>query len=50
MEEVLPEEVERVSAPDIREQILKAFREIGFTYVCVDLKGYRTGAMNEVLK
>ena len=48
--EVLPEEVERVTSPEIREKILKKFREIGFTYVCVDLKGYRTGAMNEVLK
>ena len=48
--EVLPEEVEKVTRPEIREQILEKFREYGFTYVCVDLKGYRTGAMNEVLK
>ena len=48
--EVMPEEIERIARPEIREQILEKFREYGFTYVCVDLKGYRTGAMNEVLK
>jgi pyridinium-3,5-biscarboxylic acid mononucleotide sulfurtransferase len=33
-----------------REEILARFREIGFTYVVVDLAGYRSGSMNEVLK
>jgi uncharacterized protein len=23
--------------------------QLGFKYVCLDLKGYRTGSMNEVL-
>ena len=32
-----------------RQEILTAFREIGYTYVTMDLKGYRTGSMNETL-
>jgi len=31
------------------ERIYQKFREIGFTYTALDLKGYRTGSMNEVL-
>jgi uncharacterized protein len=30
--------------------VLEGFKEIGFTYVTIDLEGYRTGSMNEVLK
>ncbi|MFC0272099.1 ATP-dependent sacrificial sulfur transferase LarE [Metabacillus herbersteinensis] len=33
-----------------REQINKKFKELGFTYTALDLQGYRTGSMNEVLK
>ncbi|MDR2648383.1 MAG: ATP-dependent sacrificial sulfur transferase LarE [Clostridiales bacterium] len=33
-----------------RERIHKRFREIGFTYIALDLLGYRTGSMNETLK
>ena len=29
--------------------VYKQFREIGFAYTALDLKGYRTGSMNEVL-
>lgn len=32
-----------------REDILKAFKEIGFTYVALDLAGFRSGSLNEVL-
>lgn len=34
---------------DLMEKVDKAFREIGFAYTALDLKGYRTGSMNEVL-
>jgi uncharacterized protein len=33
-----------------RDEIHKAIKNTGFSYVCIDLQGYRTGAMNEVLK
>lgn len=35
--------------PSLREKIVKKFKEFGFTYVTMDLEGYRTGSMNEVL-
>lgn len=33
----------------LMENIYKKFREIGYTYTSLDLKGYRIGSMNEVL-
>jgi uncharacterized protein len=30
--------------------IIKRFKTLGFTYVTLDLEGYRTGSLNEVLK
>lgn len=33
----------------VRKQVYEEFRKIGFTYVSLDLKGYRTGSMNETL-
>lgn len=35
--------------PQLRNQVFDEFRKIGFTYVSLDLKGYRTGSMNETL-
>ena len=35
--------------PQTRDQVYKEFRKIGFTYVSLDLKEYRTGSMNETL-
>lgn len=32
-----------------RKEIIRRFREIGFTYVTLDLMGFRSGSMNEVL-
>lgn len=33
----------------LRADITKRFKEFGFSYVTLDLEGYRTGSMNEVL-
>jgi uncharacterized protein len=33
----------------IRDNIMKTFKTIGFTYVTLDLEGYRSGSMDEVL-
>ncbi len=30
-------------------QIMKCFKTLGFTYITLDLEGYRTGSLNEVL-
>lgn len=47
--EVQPDEFERLMQPDIREKIVTNFKKYGFTYVTMDLQGYRTGSMNETL-
>ena len=46
--EVLPDELQKVL--ENRNQIVKALKEYGFTYVTMDLQGYRMGSMNETLK
>ena len=47
--EVNTDEIARLLEPEIRERITAFFASLGFTYVTLDLKGYRTGSMNEVL-
>ncbi len=32
-----------------RKKIMKKFRELGFVYISLDLEGYRSGSMNEIL-
>ncbi|HPD15685.1 MAG TPA: ATP-dependent sacrificial sulfur transferase LarE [Planctomycetota bacterium] len=39
----------RAVAPDTREAILAALKALGYRYVALDLEGYRTGSLNEVL-
>lgn len=34
----------------VRKRTVEGMKEIGFVYVTVDLQGYRTGSMNEVLR
>ncbi|MCL2793054.1 MAG: ATP-dependent sacrificial sulfur transferase LarE [Spirochaetaceae bacterium] len=38
-----------MDSPARRKKIFTEFKEIGFTYVALDLLGYRTGSMNETL-
>lgn len=45
--EVGREEIPRLFEPEISEAVHDGFRANGFLYVAVDLKGYRTGSMNE---
>ncbi|WP_325176759.1 ATP-dependent sacrificial sulfur transferase LarE [Paenibacillus alkalitolerans] len=45
--EVMPEEMTKVIAHSGK--IDEKFKELGFQYVTLDLQGYRTGSMNEVL-
>lgn len=44
--EILPEQFDKLIKADIYSQ----FQKLGFEYITMDLKGYRTGSMNEVLK
>lgn len=45
--EVLPSELEKLLS--LRQEITKALKDAGFAYITMDLQGYRTGAMNEVI-
>ena len=47
--ELLPEEFEAFMKKEVRELVISRFKEYGFTYVTLDLQGYRTGSMNETL-
>jgi len=47
--EIAPEEMDRVLNREVLEQLAQRFRELGFKYVTLDLQGYRSGSMNEVL-
>jgi len=47
--ELLPGEMERLDE-ETRARLVHALRESGWTWVCVDLEGYRTGALDEGLE
>jgi uncharacterized protein len=47
--EVDPAELPRALDPEMAARIVKALRPLGFRYVSLDLEGYRTGSLNEVL-
>jgi uncharacterized protein len=43
-------EFTKLLSDGVAERITAALKEIGYTYVCLDLAGYRTGSMNEPIK
>jgi len=45
--ELLPEEISRMLDEDIRLRIYDKLKSFGFTYISLDLRGYRMGSMNE---
>jgi uncharacterized protein len=47
--ELDPDEMRRALDPEVRARMVAAGKRLGFTYVALDLGGYRTGAMNEGL-
>lgn len=47
--EVGEEEIPRFLDPEQRRDLVAVFKEAGFTYVSLDLEGYRTGSMNKTL-
>jgi len=47
--EVGKEEISRLLDEALRERIVAHLKRLGFAYVTLDLQGYRTGSMNEVL-
>lgn len=47
--EISPGEMEHAMRREVVAELALRFRELGFKYVTLDLHGYRSGAMNEVL-
>lgn len=47
--EVSPGELNRALQPEVVADLARRFRKLGFKYVTLDLEGFRSGAMNEVL-
>jgi uncharacterized protein len=41
--------LQKAVEPQIRNKLVQALKELGYHYVTLDLEGYRTGSMNEVL-
>jgi len=48
--EINPDEFAKITGPEISRKIYTEFKQYGFTYITLDLNGYRTGSMNETLK
>jgi uncharacterized protein len=47
--EIDPSELPRALDPQMAERILKEIKALGFRWVSLDLEGYRSGSLNEVL-
>ena len=47
--EIAPEELPRALDPAMAKAVVEAVKPLGFRYIALDLEGYRTGALNEVL-
>jgi uncharacterized protein len=47
--EVGGNEIARLLEAEVRDTVLREFQEVGFTYVAVDLQGYRMGSLNEAI-
>ena len=47
--EVPVHEMPRLLEPGVREEIVRELRALGFSYVALDLQGFRSGSLNETL-
>jgi pyridinium-3,5-biscarboxylic acid mononucleotide sulfurtransferase len=47
--EIAPEEMPRALSAEMAAEISKRLKSIGFSYVALDLEGYRQGSLNETL-
>jgi len=48
--EIEPRELPRALDPEMAARIVETIKPLGFRYVSLDLEGYRTGSLNEVLQ
>jgi pyridinium-3,5-biscarboxylic acid mononucleotide sulfurtransferase len=48
--EVPPEELLQLCEPDTRRELAAELRRLGFKFVTMDLEGFRSGSLNELLQ
>lgn len=48
--ELMPEDIEKIFRGNLYEEVNQRFRELGFSYVTLDLGGFQSGSMNLGLK
>jgi pyridinium-3,5-biscarboxylic acid mononucleotide sulfurtransferase len=48
--EVKTEELRKAMTLKVRAQVVRRLKKLGYTYVTLDLEGYRTGSLNEPLR
>ncbi len=48
--EVPEEDIDRLMQKEVREKVEAELKSLGIAYVCVDLQGFRSGSMNEVIE
>jgi pyridinium-3,5-biscarboxylic acid mononucleotide sulfurtransferase len=48
--EIGRDEMARALDPAVAQALVSELKAIGYHYVCLDLLGYRTGSLNEILK
>jgi uncharacterized protein len=47
--EVEPSAFEQLMGEGVRERVVAHLKELGYVYVTLDLEGFRSGSMNQVL-
>jgi uncharacterized protein len=47
--EVEAEEIPRLLDPEVARRVVEALKATGYTYIAVDLEGYRTGSLNLII-
>ncbi len=47
--EVEPAHIERLCRTELREQLVAHFESLGFKFVALDLKGFRSGSLNTLV-
>ena len=47
--EVEPEDLPRLIESQVRDQVVRKLRELGYLYITLDLTGYRSGSLNEAV-
>jgi uncharacterized protein len=48
--EILQEEMDRLMEKSLRDTVVGRLKAIGYKYITLDLQGFRSGSMNEVLE